>query len=100
VFTARYALSPYIKQIRFVFKGLMVECHRVRFFETELVGGMSDAVGLRSGRRLDAKFLMKEASLRELTVIRRCCCSSVTYNKEAAVVQADIRIGFTELLLL
>jgi hypothetical protein len=24
VFTARYALSPYIKQIRFVFKGLMV----------------------------------------------------------------------------
>jgi hypothetical protein len=26
VFTARYALSPYIKQIRFVFKGLM-QCH-------------------------------------------------------------------------
>jgi hypothetical protein len=24
VFTARYALSPYIKQIRFVFKGLKV----------------------------------------------------------------------------
>jgi hypothetical protein len=24
VFTARYALSPYIKQIRFVFKGLMI----------------------------------------------------------------------------
>jgi hypothetical protein len=24
VFTARYALSPYVKQIRFVFKGLMV----------------------------------------------------------------------------
>jgi hypothetical protein len=23
VFTARYALSPYIKQIRFVFKGLI-----------------------------------------------------------------------------
>jgi hypothetical protein len=23
VFTARYALSPYIKQIRFIFKGLM-----------------------------------------------------------------------------
>jgi hypothetical protein len=23
VFTARYALSPYIKQMRFVFKGLM-----------------------------------------------------------------------------
>jgi hypothetical protein len=28
VFTARYALSPYIKQIRFVFKGL--KCLRVR----------------------------------------------------------------------
>jgi hypothetical protein len=25
VFTARYALSPYIKQIRFVFKGLIHE---------------------------------------------------------------------------
>jgi hypothetical protein len=24
VFTARYALSPYIKQIRFVFKGLNI----------------------------------------------------------------------------
>jgi hypothetical protein len=24
MFTARYALSPYIKQIRFVFKGLMI----------------------------------------------------------------------------
>jgi hypothetical protein len=24
VFTARYALSPYIKQIRFIFKGLMM----------------------------------------------------------------------------
>jgi hypothetical protein len=26
VFTARYALSPYIKQIRFVFKGLVCRC--------------------------------------------------------------------------
>jgi hypothetical protein len=26
VFTARYALSPYIKQIRFVFKGLNWNC--------------------------------------------------------------------------
>jgi hypothetical protein len=26
VFTARYALSPYIKQIRFVFKGLNKPC--------------------------------------------------------------------------
>jgi hypothetical protein len=25
VFTARYALSPYIKQIRFVFKGLKIQ---------------------------------------------------------------------------
>jgi hypothetical protein len=33
VFTARYALSPYIKQIRFVFKGLIIthlrnKCHQ------------------------------------------------------------------------
>jgi hypothetical protein len=27
VLTARYALSPYIKQIRFVFKGLNTVCH-------------------------------------------------------------------------
>jgi hypothetical protein len=27
VFTARYALSPYIKQIRFVFKGLVCQSH-------------------------------------------------------------------------
>jgi hypothetical protein len=27
VFTARYALSPYIKQIRFVFKGLIYKFH-------------------------------------------------------------------------
>jgi hypothetical protein len=26
VFTARYALSPYIKQTRFVFKGLNIPC--------------------------------------------------------------------------
>jgi hypothetical protein len=28
VFTARYALSPYIKQIRFVFKGLIGKCRK------------------------------------------------------------------------
>jgi hypothetical protein len=32
VFTARYALSPYIKQIRFVFKGLRKNKHFVRSF--------------------------------------------------------------------
>jgi hypothetical protein len=31
VFTARYALSPYIKQIRFVFKGLITHC-RINFY--------------------------------------------------------------------
>jgi hypothetical protein len=30
VFTARYALSPYIKQIRFVFKGL-TKCNEVSY---------------------------------------------------------------------
>jgi hypothetical protein len=33
VFTARYALSPYIKQIRFVFKGLN-NCFRLHFYNT------------------------------------------------------------------
>jgi hypothetical protein len=27
VFTARYALGPYIKQTRFVFKGLILQAH-------------------------------------------------------------------------
>jgi hypothetical protein len=31
VFTARYALSPYIKQIRFVFKGLKLVFRGVEF---------------------------------------------------------------------
>jgi hypothetical protein len=50
VFTARYALSPYIKQIRFVFKGLMPSSsvwsnskrsawlHEVMVFEARLEG--------------------------------------------------------------
>jgi hypothetical protein len=37
VFTARYALSPYIKQIRFVFKGLIVHAYW-RLFEVRYVG--------------------------------------------------------------
>jgi hypothetical protein len=60
VFTARYALSPYIKQIRFVFKGLML------FRETSLfvvrtvrsVGAIcDDAVG----------FLMIKHAVHEIT---------------------------------
>jgi hypothetical protein len=35
VFTARYALSPYIKQIRFVFKGLMTHTHTVKCTEVK-----------------------------------------------------------------
>jgi hypothetical protein len=34
VFTARYALSPYIKQIRFVFKGLNLSTYLVFKFGT------------------------------------------------------------------
>jgi hypothetical protein len=33
VFTARYALSPYIKQIRFVFKGLIHTRNRASLLE-------------------------------------------------------------------
>jgi hypothetical protein len=38
VFTARYALSPYIKQIRFVFKGLNEELlqRQMSYFSTEV----------------------------------------------------------------
>jgi hypothetical protein len=31
VFTARYALSPYIKQIRFIFKGLIAKMQHASF---------------------------------------------------------------------
>jgi hypothetical protein len=33
VFTAWYALGPYIKQIRFVFKGLTCEHQRIRKYK-------------------------------------------------------------------
>jgi hypothetical protein len=46
VFTARYALSPYIKQIRFVFKGLREE-HRPRVFENRV---LREAFGPKTGR--------------------------------------------------
>jgi hypothetical protein len=34
MFTARYALSPYIKQIRFVFKGLKRKTHIIPHYTT------------------------------------------------------------------
>jgi hypothetical protein len=33
VFTAQYALSPYIKQIRFVFKGLMTNESKTKYMQ-------------------------------------------------------------------
>jgi hypothetical protein len=41
VFTARYALSPYIKQIRFVFKGLMQAPNPLTIFTSAAVGAVS-----------------------------------------------------------
>jgi hypothetical protein len=40
MFTAQYALSPYVKQIRFVFKGLNGESHRQA--ETEVMARYPD----------------------------------------------------------
>jgi hypothetical protein len=37
VFTARYALSPYIKQIRFVFKGLRKEERRLTVSDSRVL---------------------------------------------------------------
>jgi hypothetical protein len=37
VFTARYALNPYIKQIRFVFKGLNIEKRRRPGFQSQAI---------------------------------------------------------------
>jgi hypothetical protein len=39
VFTARYALSPYIKQVRFVFKGLKDCLMTLRYEVSPAVGG-------------------------------------------------------------
>jgi hypothetical protein len=39
VFTARYALSPYIKQIRFVFKGLILSKKTVRLCHNQSFAG-------------------------------------------------------------
>jgi hypothetical protein len=53
VFTARYALSPYIKQIRFVFKGLIGEItssHTVVSEDTGLLG--CDVLSLRAVRNV------------------------------------------------
>jgi hypothetical protein len=45
VFTARYALSPYIKQIRFVFKGLIrLQVKRKQFLCSNSVTGFSVTV--------------------------------------------------------
>jgi hypothetical protein len=41
VFTARYALSPYIKQIRFVFKGLN---NALQFHCTQIPGVITESV--------------------------------------------------------
>jgi hypothetical protein len=44
VFTARYALSPYIKQIRFVFKGLKFACDsciiKCPYFNSKISSGL------------------------------------------------------------
>jgi hypothetical protein len=45
VFTARYALSPYIKQIRFVFKGLIFEAPAMSAASTFVSGHLSFSLG-------------------------------------------------------
>jgi hypothetical protein len=63
VFTARYALSPYIKQIRFVFKGvnltliqqLTVENYRTKFHEIRSQAGR--CTDERTDRRTDLAFI-------------------------------------------
>jgi hypothetical protein len=63
VFTARYALSPYIKQIRFVFKGLnkIFWKHKIHY----AIGGQSQPTKHDSNR----PYLMKDRALAELRVV-------------------------------
>jgi hypothetical protein len=51
VFTARHALSPYAKQIRFVFKGLnpIIQNYTSRFFITEKTNAYRVFVGRPEG---------------------------------------------------
>jgi hypothetical protein len=53
VFTARYALSPYIKQIRFVFKGLI----RFTSVHTWLIYDRDSVVGTVVGYGMDGPWL-------------------------------------------
>jgi hypothetical protein len=51
VFTARYALSSYIKQIRFVFKGLKIEGRKVKKGPTCLIWKEEDKLLFRARDR-------------------------------------------------
>jgi hypothetical protein len=50
MFTARYALSPYIKQIHFVFKGLMLYAEMVMDRPTDITINCVGCDGLWAGR--------------------------------------------------
>jgi hypothetical protein len=68
VFTARYALSPYIKQIRFVFKGLNMitdTAHVTALSKNYTVQGNANALQLPSGDIRKYKFT-RECSLQEI----------------------------------
>jgi hypothetical protein len=72
VFTARYALSPYIKQIRFVFKGLIPVCAWERYLSTSTQFCSEKLMGRDD---LGDLIIDKSIVLKSLFV-RRCSISS------------------------
>jgi hypothetical protein len=75
VFTARYALSPYIKQIRFVFKGLMF--HTGSATERKVTGKHSDNFFWRAHKQEIALFSFMSVCLS----VRLSACLSTAPNE-------------------
>jgi hypothetical protein len=81
VFTARYALSPYLKEIRFVFKGLITRptsCKLTK--ELEKIAKLSGLilVFLDAANIFGYRTVKKEAE-REKCVVSSTCCNG-PYN--------------------
>jgi hypothetical protein len=82
VFTARYALSPYIKQIRFVFKGLNQAGHQLRTVVAVVTGHAPVKKHLNImalfGGDTNCRFCRMEPETAYSIV---CCCETLAYQR-------------------
>jgi hypothetical protein len=63
MFTARYALSPYIKQIRFVFKGLILYLLQVGLTTLDICGHRRVKIKIQQIHILYPHFLQRRYSI-------------------------------------